>query len=71
MVRSTFLIQLIYYIISLPEFKQTTIFNDELNAEAYFRETEEFHKLFGCDFSKQNVTELEKKKRIERFNEFF
>lgn len=46
-------------------------FNDALNAEAYFRETKSFHQTFGCDFSKENLTDAEKHERYVKFNEFY
>lgn len=46
-------------------------FNDELNAEAYFRETQAFHQSFGCDFTQEKLTDAEKKERYDRYNEFY
>ena len=43
-------------------------FNDEKNAEAYFRETRVFQETFGCNFTKSNLSEAEVAKK---FNEFY
>lgn len=46
-------------------------FNDEKNAEAYFKENKTFQKAFGCDLPPQNMTDEEIATRNSYYNEFY
>lgn len=48
------------------------VFNDEKNAEAYFRETKAFQETFDCNIiADQTMSEKERKDYVSRYNEFY
>lgn len=46
-------------------------FNEESTSEAYFKETKDFHRSFGCNFESLNMTTEDRRELIENYNEFY